>query len=110
MCFLQQFHLVISYKKGIYNKFVDLLSRPIVSASIILKHNSTMHESYVEHYSLDVDFKEVYATLCHSNQVEELDYHVQDNLLYHLGILCFPQGERVNIIRNIPLLLLATLV
>jgi hypothetical protein len=48
MGFLQQFHLVIRYKKGIYNKVVDMLSRPIFSASIILKHNFIIHESYVE--------------------------------------------------------------
>jgi hypothetical protein len=59
-----------------------------------------MHESYVEQYALDADFKEVYKTLCHSNHVEELDYHVHDNLLYHLGKLCIPQGERINIIRE----------
>jgi hypothetical protein len=100
MGFLQQFHLVIRYNKGIYNKVVDMISRPIVSASVILKHNSIMHESCVEQYALDVDFEEVYATLCHSNQVEELDYHVHDKLLYHLGKLCIPQGERVNIVKK----------
>jgi hypothetical protein len=100
MGFLQQFHLVIRYKKGIYNKVVDMLSRPIISASVILKHSPIMHESYVEQYALDTDFKEVYETLCHSNHVEELDYHVHDNLLYHLGKLCIPQGERINIIRE----------
>jgi hypothetical protein len=100
MGFLQQFHLVIRYKKGIYKKVVDMLSRPIFSTSIIIEHNSTMRESYVEQYALDVDFKEVYATLCHSNQVQELDYHVHDNILYHLGNLCIPQGERVNILRK----------
>ena len=100
MGFLQQFHLVIRYKKGIYNKVADMISRPIVSALVILKHNSIMHESYVEQCALDVDFKEVYGTLCHSNQFEELDYHVHDKILYHLGKLCIPQGERVNIIRE----------
>jgi hypothetical protein len=59
-----------------------------------------MHGSYVEKYSLDVYFKEVYVNLCHSNHVEELDYHVHDKILYHLGKLCIPQGERVNIIRE----------
>jgi hypothetical protein len=93
MGFLQQFHLVIRYKKGIFNKVVDMLSRPIISASVILKHSPIMHESYVEQYALDTDFKEVYETLCHSNHVEELDYHVHNNLLYHLGKLCIPQGE-----------------
>jgi len=100
MGFLQQFHLVVRYKKGIYNKFVDMISRPIISDSVILMHNPTMHDSYVERYALDVDFKEVYATFCHSNQIEELDYHVHDKILYHLGKLCIPQGERVNIIRE----------
>jgi hypothetical protein len=100
MGFLQQFHLVIRYKKGIFNKVVDMLSRPIISASVILKHSPIMHESYVEQYALDTDFKEVYETLCHSNHVEELDYHVHNNLLYHLGKLCIPQGERINIIRE----------
>jgi hypothetical protein len=100
MGFLQQFHLVIRYKKGIFNKVVDMLSRPIVSALVILKQSPIMHESYVEQYALDADFKEVYETLCHSNHVEELDYHVHNNLLYHLGKLCIPQGERINIIRE----------
>ena len=98
--FLQQFHLVIRYKKGIYNKVVDILSRPIVSAAIILKHNSILHDSYVEQYALDIDSQDVYATLSQGNQVEELDYHMHDNLLYHIGKLCIPWGERVNIIRE----------
>ena len=100
MGFLQQFHLVIRYKKGILNKVTDMLSRPIISVSVILKHNSIMHESYVEHYAIDADFKDVYATLCQANQVKELDYHVHDKFLYHLGKLCIPQGEGVNIIRK----------
>jgi hypothetical protein len=100
MGFLQQFHLVIRYKKGIYNKVDDMLSRPIISASVILKNNSIMHESYVEQYALDVDFKYVYATLCQANQVEELGYHVHYKLLYHLGKLCFPHCERFNIRRE----------
>jgi hypothetical protein len=100
MGFLQQFHLVIKYKKGVFNKVADMLSRPIVSASVILKQSPIMHESYVEQYALDADFKDVYETLCHSNHVEELDYHLHNNLLYHLGKLCIPQGERINIIRE----------
>ena len=34
--FLQQFHLVIKYKKGIQNKVVDMLYRPPISASIMI--------------------------------------------------------------------------
>ena len=42
------FHLVIRYKKDIYDKVVDMLTRPIVSASVFFKHNLIMHESYLE--------------------------------------------------------------
>ena len=78
MGFLQQFHLVIRYKKGIHNKVADMLSRPIINASTILKHNSVLHESYIEQYAQDIDFKDVYATLSQGKRVEELDYHVKD--------------------------------
>ena len=60
MEFLQQFHLVIRYKKGTYNKVADMLSRPIVNSSIILKHNSIIRESYIEQYAYDSDFQYVY--------------------------------------------------
>jgi len=36
---LQQFHLVSKYKKGIDNKVYDMISRPIISATTLLKHN-----------------------------------------------------------------------
>ena len=29
-----------------------------------------MHESYIEQYAQDIDFKDVYATLSHGKQVE----------------------------------------
>ena len=48
MGFLQQFHLVIKYKKGIHNKVVDMLSRPLISASIVIQQSPLVHESYVE--------------------------------------------------------------
>jgi len=98
--FLQQFCLIIRYEKCIHNKVLDMLSRPIINASTILKHNSVLHESYIEQYAQDVDFKDVYPTLSDDKQVEELDYHVKDKLLYHLGKLCIPQIERINIIRE----------
>ena len=70
MGFLQRFHLVIRYKMGIHNKVVDMLSRPILNASTILKHASVLHETYIEKYAQDIDFKDVYATLCHGKKVE----------------------------------------
>ena len=57
MGFLQLFHLAIRYKKCIFNKFVDMLSRPIISAYTLLKNDSIVHESYIEQYSHDAHFK-----------------------------------------------------
>ena len=90
MGFLQQFHLVIRYKKGILNKVVDMLSRPIISASTFLKNAFIVHESYIEQCASDDDFKEVYANLSEGNHVEENDYHLHNNLLFHMGKLCIP--------------------
>ena len=43
----------------------------------------------------------MYESLSQGNQNEELDYHVHNSLLYHLGNFCIPQGERNNIIREV---------
>ena len=42
MGFLQQFHLVIRYKKGTLNKVVDMLSRPIIGAVLTLLNNDSI--------------------------------------------------------------------
>ncbi len=70
MGFLQHFHLVIEYKNGIHNKVADMLSRPIINESTILKHNSVLHESYIEQYAQDIDFKDVYATLSQGRRIK----------------------------------------
>ena len=70
MGFLQQFHLVIRYKKGIYNKVANMLSRPIVNPCIILKHNSFMHESYIEKYLYDSDFQDVYESSSQGKKIK----------------------------------------
>jgi len=47
MGFLDQFHLVIKYKKGTTNKVVDMLSIPSLNASVILQNSSLAHEIYI---------------------------------------------------------------
>ena len=42
----------------------------------------------------------MYASLSEGNQVEERYYHMQNNLLFHLGKLCIPQGQRLNVMRE----------
>ena len=54
MGFLQQFHLIIKYKKGIHNKIEDMLSRPPTNASIILQNSSLTHENYIEQYAEEI--------------------------------------------------------
>lgn len=101
MGFLQQFHLVIKYKKGVHNKVADMLSRPPVkNALIILQNSSTVHESFQEQYANDENFKDIYAALIQGKHVEEKDYYVQDNLLYHLGKLCIPKDEQAHVIQE----------
>jgi hypothetical protein len=58
------FHLVIRYKKDFYDRVGDILTRPILSVLVIFKQNPIMHKSYLEKYALDVDCKNLYATLC----------------------------------------------
>jgi hypothetical protein len=69
MGFLQQFHLVIKDKKGTSNKVVDMFSIPLIVASIILKNDYLSHDTYVEKYAIDEDFKEVYEKLTHGAHV-----------------------------------------
>jgi hypothetical protein len=78
MGFLQQFHLVIKYKNGTSNKVDEMLYRPPIIASIILKNASLSHDSYVEQYAIDEYFKEVYEKLTHGAQVE--NYCLQGKL------------------------------
>ena len=103
MGFLQQFHLIIKYKKGDHNKIADLLSRSritTINTFIVLQQSSLAYDNYIEQYAKDEDFKDVYEYLMHGTQIEELNYHVHDQLLYHLGKICIPQSERVHVIRE----------
>jgi len=77
-----------------------MISRPIVNVAILLKSHFVLPESYVEQYAHDTDFQELYSNLSQGHQVKELNYHVHDNMLYHLGKLCVPKGERVNVTRE----------
>ena len=57
MGFLQQFHLVIKYKKGIQNKVADMLFRHPINDYIFIQQSPFVHSSYIEHYAKDGDFK-----------------------------------------------------
>jgi hypothetical protein len=65
MVFFQQFHLVIRYNKVTSNKVADMLSRPPISTSIVLKNDSSSDDSYIEQYANDEYFKDVYERITH---------------------------------------------
>jgi hypothetical protein len=77
-----------------------MLSRPSLNASIILQNNYLTRESNIEQCARDSDFIDVYDSLTNGTQMEELDYHVHDGLLYHLGKFCIPRVERVHVMRE----------
>lgn len=74
MGFLQQFHLVLKYKKGTNNKVIDMFSRPPIFACIVLKNGFLSFEIYVKQYVDDDHFKEIYAKLTYGLQVD--NYHL----------------------------------
>ena len=86
MGFLQKFHLVIKCKKWIHNKVAYMLSRPPTNSSIVIQQSPLVHASYVEQYAKDGNFKEVYESLRHGYQNEELHYDINDKLLYHTSL------------------------
>lgn len=96
MGFLQQFHLVIKYKKDANKKAVDMLSRPPISASVVFQNVSLSLECYDEQYVNDNDFKKIYAKLTSGSPVD--NYYMQAKLLYHLGKMCIPIDEKVHVI------------
>jgi hypothetical protein len=63
MGFLQQFHLVINYKKGRKNKLVDMLSRlptsNIRALGTMMHMDPSTHDAYKDAYIEYEDFKEV---------------------------------------------------
>jgi hypothetical protein len=101
MGFLQQFHLVIKYKKGTTNKLVGVLSRPptskITALETMMHMDPFTHDAYKEAYIEDEDFKEVFHQLQGQIHIEEGDnkayYHFQNWLLYKLNKHRVPKGE-----------------
>lgn len=82
MTYLQQFHLVIKYKKGIHNKLADMLSRPPVAAlclSVFMQVQPTFHEEYADWYGNDPDFQKVLAEVKLGRPSE---FVLRDGLLY----------------------------
>jgi len=68
MGFLLLFHSIKNYRKGISDKYVDVLSRPMICITTFFKHHFVLHESYVHKNTY---FQDVHSSLSQRNQVEE---------------------------------------
>ena len=95
--YLQQFHLNIKYNNSSTNNVADCLSRPpIVTLTTVL--NSCGHDTsdWPLKYKSDREFSHTYKALLGGTQVP--NFHLQDELLCHLGHLCVPSSEHAEMI------------
>ena len=97
--YLQQFQLVIKYRKGKSNAAVDCLSKPpITLLSTVMSMQGYDTTTWPQLYSLECNFSTIYQHL-QAEMFSTTDYFVKDTLLYKLGQLCVPiNGHRQNLI------------
>jgi hypothetical protein len=91
MTYLQQFNLVIRYKKGAQNKPADMLSRPPVTSiclSIVMEVQPNMHDNYKQLYAEDLDFSEV-VKIVKADKPSEFTF--RGELLYKGSQFCVPK-------------------
>ena len=77
--YIQQFHLLIRYKKGTTNRMADLLSRPPTTVLPILQVRCATYETCKEQYQIDPDFKNIWNAMHNPtviNQTPFLDYTI----------------------------------
>jgi hypothetical protein len=55
--YIQQFHLVIRYKKSTSNKMVDFLSRPPTPVLSILEAHCATYDTWTDQYATNTDFR-----------------------------------------------------
>jgi hypothetical protein len=85
---IQQFHLVIKYKKGTFNRMVDLLSRPPTQVLQLLALRCVAYEAWKPLYASDPFFAKIWAIVqppTEVNQMPFLDYIIRDGWLYKLN-------------------------
>ncbi|CAL2259851.1 unnamed protein product [Prunus armeniaca] len=102
MSYLQQFSIVIKYKKGATNKLADMLSRPPTPVSsallVAMKIQPIVPSEYAKGYDTDADFNSAYAKL---EQGKTSEFQLKDGLMYKGTQLCIPEdGDRLQWIRE----------
>ncbi|CAL2255234.1 unnamed protein product [Prunus armeniaca] len=102
MSYLQQFNIVIKYKKGATNKLADMLSRPpiLVSSALLvaMQIQPIIPSKYTKWYDTYVDFNSTYVKL---QQGKTSEFQLKDGLMYKGTQLCIPEGgDRLQLIRE----------
>nr|GEU90950.1 hypothetical protein [Tanacetum cinerariifolium] len=99
--YLQQFNLVIKYKKGSQNKLADMLSRPpviMLCLSVFMQAHPSSYDEYASEYPSGLDFMNVIKEMeCH----KPTEFNWKGKLLYKGGLLCVSKtAERVQWMRE----------
>jgi len=105
MGYLQEFHIVIRYKKGSTNTVVDFFSQPLVHALIqVLDSSCFGFPEWKTLYATDSDYVDIVAWLVDPLMAKEDslgNFYLKDGLSYRLGLLCMPSGSyRPELIRE----------
>ncbi|CAL2257591.1 unnamed protein product [Prunus armeniaca] len=83
MSYLQQFNIVIKYKKGTTNKLADMLSRPptLVSSALLvaMQIQLIVPSEYAKGYDTDTGFNLAYAKL---QQGKTSEFQLKDGPMY----------------------------
>ena len=88
MGLLQQVHLVIKNQESISSQIVGMMSRMSLIVSFILQYILLIHVNSIEHYPIEICFKDVYESLIHGTSWKEVNFHVHNRLFNHLHKLC----------------------
>ena len=91
--YLQQFQLVIKYRKGKSSSAADCLTRPPISLlSTVMSMQGYDTTNWPQLYLIDCDFSTIYRQL-QTDKLSTAYYFLKDTFLYKLRQLCVLTGE-----------------
>ncbi|CAL9018650.1 unnamed protein product [Prunus brigantina] len=100
MSYLQQFNIIIKYKKGVTNKLADMLSRPPRHSALLvaLQLQPVVLSEYITSYDSDPEFKMFFDKL---QRGKPCQFEMKDGLMFKGKQLCIPNnGDRLQWIRE----------
>ncbi|CAL8137529.1 unnamed protein product [Prunus armeniaca] len=100
MSYLQQFNIIIKYKKWVTNKLADMLSRPPGHSALLvaMQLQPAVLSKYVTSYDSDQEFKMFFDKL---QRGKPFQFQMKDGLMFKGKQLCIPNnGDRMQWIRE----------